>query len=237
MGEPERRLTARRLFMVMPTPRLFSTLNLFLAVVVVATSSVHGEPNGGNSEYLLPQRLVRRGFLRFGKRSDLENSLPEVNNQAIIDQENTKGMNEIYDESNLIDSDEEGIHVASPRSFLRFGKRSENYLRFGKRNNYDDHIRNDKKSENYLRFGKRFDDQDFDEDKNHNDNTIKPATGTKNLDGISAEFQPESWNQNQKKGEVYGCTSFGDGYFVICRMNYQAGNARYKKARDFLRFG
>merc|ERR1711997_416684 len=185
MGEPERRLTARRLFMVMPTPSLFPTLNLLLAfvVVVATTSSVYGEPNGGNSEYLLPQRLVRRGFLRFGKRSHLENSLPAEVNEAIADQENTKGMNEIYDDSNLIDSDDEGIHVASPRSFLRFGKRSENYLRFGKRNDdFDEDIQNiNKKSENYLRFGKRF-DQDFDDEKNQNDNT-----------GISAEFQPESW--------------------------------------------
>ena len=89
--------------MVMPTPSLFPTLNLFLAfvVVVATTSSVYGEPNGGNSEYLLPQRLVRRGFLRFGKRSDLENSLPEVNNQAIIDQENTKGTYITHPETKL----------------------------------------------------------------------------------------------------------------------------------------
>ena len=78
----------------MPTPSLFPTLNLFLAfvVVVATTSSVYGEPNGGNSEYLLPQRLVRRGFLRFGKRSHLENSLPAEVNEAIADQENTKGV-------------------------------------------------------------------------------------------------------------------------------------------------
>jgi len=162
--------------------------------------------------------------LRFGKRSDPP---AELNND--VNTEGREGMDEIYNESdlNLNPNDEEGIHEASPRSFLRFGKKSENYLRFGKRI-YDD--RHGKRSENYLRFGKRFDEiskekRNEAEEYNHR------------FDGISAEIQPESWNKKNSDGDIYGCTSFGDGYFVICRLNYQAGNARYKKARDFLRFG
>jgi len=131
-------------------------------------------------------------------------------------------MNEIYNESDIIpnSNDDEGIHEKT-RSFLRFGKKSENYLRFGKRV-YDD--RHGKRSENYLRFGKRF-----------GGSWNKRQNG--DFDGISAEIQPESWNKKSSEEDIYGCTTFGDGYFVICRLNYKTGNARYKKARDFLRFG
>jgi hypothetical protein len=64
-------------------------------------------------------------------------------------------MSEIYDGNSLQD---DIVHEAKQRSFLRFGKRSENYLRFGKKADFD-HLYDDrvgKKSENYLRFGKRF---------------------------------------------------------------------------------
>ena len=64
-------------------------------------------------------------------------------------------MSEIYDGNSLRD---DIVHEAKQRSFLRFGKRSENYLRFGKKADFD-HLYDDrvgKKSENYLRFGKRF---------------------------------------------------------------------------------
>merc|ERR1712083_991940 len=136
---PERRLAARRLLIVMPTPIVYTTLNLFLAVVV-GTTLVHGEYGSADSDdkeqYVLPQRLVRREFLCFGKRSD-----------PPAEDEGQEGMDEIYNESDMNLNDEEGVHEANPRSFLRFGKRSENYLRFGKRI-FDD--RHEKKSENYL---------------------------------------------------------------------------------------
>ena len=66
-------------------------------------------------------------------------------------------MSEIYDGNSLQD---DIAHEAKQRSFLRFGKRSENYIRFGKKADFD-HLDNlsllpGKKSENYLRFGKRF---------------------------------------------------------------------------------
>jgi len=217
---------------VMPTPTVYATLNLFLAVVV-GTTLVHGEYGSANSDkeqYVLPQRLVRREFLRFGKRSD---PLAESNNDANADTEGREGMDEIYNESdlNMNPNDEEGTHEArearEARSFLRFGKKSENYLRFGKRV-YDD--RHGKRSENYLRFGKR-----FGEISNKKRNEAEEYSH--HFDGISAEIQPESWNKKNSEDDIYGCTSFGDGYFVICRLNYKTGNARYKKARDFLRFG
>ena len=66
-------LFPNRLLIVMPAPSVYATLNLFLAVVV-GTTLVHGEYGNANSDdkdqYVLPQRLVRREFLRFGKRSN-----------------------------------------------------------------------------------------------------------------------------------------------------------------------
>ena len=63
-------------------------------------------------------------------------------------------MSEIYDGNSLQD---DIVHEAKQRSFLRFGKRSENYLRFGKKADFDHlSLLPGKKSENYLRFGKRF---------------------------------------------------------------------------------
>jgi len=232
---PERRLTARRSLMVMPTSTKHNTLNAFLAVVV-ATTLVHGEADDGSgNSFVLPQRLVRREFLRFGKRSGLDGSLNE-NDGSIEGQE---GMSEIYDGNSI--NDQEGIHEAKQRSFLRFGKRSENYLRFGKRP-FDDQY--DKKSENYLRFGKRFGSPFMGDlswapwttvktDKKRNEETVT----NKQFDGISSiQIQPESWNK-KSGGEPHDCTSFGDGYFVICRLNPNRSNRYRKRARDFLRFG
>ena len=66
-------------------------------------------------------------------------------------------MSEIYDGNSLQD---DIVHEAKQRSFLRFGKRSENYIRFGKKADFDPlsnlSLLPGKKSENYLRFGKRF---------------------------------------------------------------------------------
>ena len=64
-------------------------------------------------------------------------------------------MTEIYDGNSL---QHDVVHEAKQRSFLRFGKRSENYIRFGKKADFDHQpiILPGKKSENYLRFGKRF---------------------------------------------------------------------------------
>ena len=54
---------------------------------------------------------------------------------------------------------------------------------------------------------------------------------------IITEWNSELWFI-VSGGEPHGCTSFGDGYFVICRVDYgNKRNNRYKKARDFLRFG
>jgi hypothetical protein len=123
----------------MPTNLYFVTL-----VVVFACSS--NTPYGGglasaasiedqsDVPYLLPQRLVRRNFLRFGKRSAA--SVPS-------DEEDLKsGLGEVFEHMSMANQ----AHKSSPRSFLRFGrsssskspKRSDNFLRFGKRSSEDD---------------------------------------------------------------------------------------------------
>lgn len=223
--------------MVMPTSTLYSSLNLFLAMVVASTAGVvqGGEASTGNGNKLvLPQRLVRREFLRFGKRSgELEEEALGIENEPNI-QGLSEGMSEIYDGNSLQD---DIVHEAKQRSFLRFGKRSENYLRFGKKADFD-HLYDDrvgKKSENYLRFGKRFWPHAIPVQAKKRNNEELEDTGQ--FDGIS-EIQPESLNKKNSGGEPHGCTSFGDGYFVICRVDYgNKRNNRYKKARDFLRFG
>jgi len=232
--------------MVMPTPTVYAALNLFLALVV-GTTLVHGEYGSANSDdkdqYVLPQRLVRREFLRFGKRSgeQEEETLgmeSEPNFEGL-----PEGMSEIYDGNSLQD---DIVHEAKQRSFLRFGKRSENYIRFGKKADFDHQpiILPGKKSENYLRFGKRFWPH-YHQIQYHSAipvqakkrNNEEEPNNTGQFDGIS-EIQPESLNKKKSGGEPHGCTSFGDGYFVICRVDYgNKRNNRYKKARDFLRFG
>jgi hypothetical protein len=143
-----------------------------------------------------------------------------------------EGMSEIYDGNSLQD---DIVHEAKQRSFLRFGKRSENYLRFGKKADFDGSSHG-KKSENYIRFGKRFWPHAIPVQAKKRNNEEEP-NNTGQFDGIS-EIQSESLNKKNSGGEPHGCTSFGDGYFVICRVDYgNKRNNRYKKARDFLRFG
>ena len=57
--------------MVMPTSTLYSSLNLFLAMVVAGTAGVvqGGEATTGNGNtFVLPQRhsIYIRGFIKFG---------------------------------------------------------------------------------------------------------------------------------------------------------------------------
>merc|ERR1712021_66904 len=147
---PERRLAARRLLMGMPTSTLYSSLNLYLAMVVAGTAGVvkGGEASTGNGNtFALPQRLVRREFLRFGKRSgEQEEETLGMESEPNFEGLPEVGMSEIYDGNSLQD---DIAHEAKQRSFLRFGKRSENYIRFGKKADFD-HLYDDrvgKKSE------------------------------------------------------------------------------------------
>ena len=75
--------------MVMPTSTLYSSLNLFLAMVVAGTAGVvqGGEATTGNGNtFVLPQRLVRREFLRFGKRSgELQDETLGIENEPNIE--------------------------------------------------------------------------------------------------------------------------------------------------------
>ncbi len=88
--------------------------------------------------YPLPQRLVRRNFLRFGKRADSGTS---AENAA-----HTSGEDEVF-ESTVMASP---MHKSSPRSFLRFGRSS------GKSgNSYRNGYLKSRRSDNFLRFGKR----------------------------------------------------------------------------------
>jgi len=203
-------------------------------MVVAGTAGVvqGGEASTGNGNtFVLPQRLVRREFLRFGKRSgELQDETLGIENEPNIEGL-SEGMSEIYDGNSLQD---DIVHEAKQRSFLRFGKRSENYLRFGKKADFDGS--HGKKSENYIRFGKRFWPHAIPVQAKKRNNEEEP-NNTGQFDGIS-EIQSESLKKKNSGGEPHGCTSFGDGYFVICRVDYgNKRNNRYKKARDFLRFG
>jgi len=128
------------------------------------------EPGNGNAEAQdsdsTEPRLVRRNFLRFGKRSDPDQV-------TWMKRESENGPGEIYENTMV------GIHPhrSSPRSFLRFGKRSPSFLlrpeseksvialnRDG--DNDADEIPYSadeleemlavKRADNFLRFGKRF---------------------------------------------------------------------------------
>merc|ERR1712183_18062 len=103
-----------------------------------------GEATTGNGNtFVLPQRLVRREFLRFGKRSgELQDETLGIENEPNIEGL-SEGMSEIYDGNSLQD---DIVHEAKQRSFLWFGKRSEDYMRFGKKADFD----HGKKSENYI---------------------------------------------------------------------------------------
>ena len=74
---------------------------------------------------VIPERLIRSNFLRFGKRDDAAANTVNTDN----------GMDEVTDNMTISNK----VHKSSPRSFLRFGKRrSDNFLRFGKRGNNDE---------------------------------------------------------------------------------------------------
>jgi len=152
-------------------------IQVFLALIV-ANLLVNGEPfysNGKQSAYpfFMPQRLVRRNFLRFGKRS----AAPD---ESLAPGEESAGMEEHF---SGVSPSNAGVHKSFTRSFLRFGKR---------------------RSDNFLRFGKRL---------------------------------PNAESTADTEVPTKDCTTFGDGYFIICRLNESNGSLRYKKARDFLRFG
>ena len=106
-------------------------------------------------------RLVRRNFLRFGKRSDPESG-------TWMKRESENGPGELF-ESTIV-----GLHPhrSSPRSFLRFGKRSsfsrpESVIALNRDDLDDDddeiaisadeleEMLKMKRADNFLRFGKR----------------------------------------------------------------------------------
>jgi hypothetical protein len=143
----------------------------FLLLILPSTLATDDFDPGtaGNSESQdtdgTEPRLVRRNFLRFGKRSD-----PEAG--AWMKRESENGPGEIY-ESTVV-----GLHPhrSSPRSFLRFGKRSgfsrpDSVITMHRDDLVDDDAdANDipfsaeeleemlkmKRADNFLRFGKRY---------------------------------------------------------------------------------
>merc|ERR1711860_468927 len=107
MGKPQRRLQARRL-KGMPTPT-----KILVLVLIVAFSQ--GQPlDIGDNDYVIPERLTRSNFLRFGKRDQPENAAPNTVNTR-------NGMDEVLEEMTIANK----VQRQSPRSFLRFGKRSD----------------------------------------------------------------------------------------------------------------
>lgn len=77
---------------------------------------------------VIPERLTRSNFLRFGKRDQPENAAPNTVNTR-------NGMDEVLEEMTIANK----VQRQSPRSFLRFGKRrSDNFLRFGKRSDEEE---------------------------------------------------------------------------------------------------
>lgn len=100
-------------------------------------------------------------------------------------------------------------------SFLEPRDLRSNFLRFGKRSaeipetNQQESGVHKSSPRSFLRFGKR------------GDNFLR----------FGKRSESQDFDEN-------GCTSFGDGYFIICRLSEgQNSLFRYKKARDFLRFG
>merc|ERR1712004_606411 len=107
MGKPQRRLQARRL-KGMPTPT-----KILVLVLIVAFSQ--GQPlDIGDNDYVIPERLTRSNFLRFGKRDQPENAAPNTVNTR-------NGMDEVLEEMTIANK----VQRQSPRNFLRFGKRSD----------------------------------------------------------------------------------------------------------------
>ena len=91
----------------------------------------------------LGQRLVRRNFLRFGKRSGpaspaagpgpmmiMHPGWPQVKRAQVKRKASgEQGEGEQYEASVMSG---QHPHKSNTRSFLRFGKRADNFLRFGK---------------------------------------------------------------------------------------------------------
>ena len=141
-------------------------IGFLLLIVPSSLASDDFDPaTAGNSEAQDPEnpepRLVRRNFLRFGKRSDPESG-------ASMKRESDNGPGEIYESTIL------GLHPhrSSPRSFLRFGKRSsfsrpESVIALNRDDFADDdeipftaeeleEMLKMKRADNFLRFGKRY---------------------------------------------------------------------------------
>jgi len=115
---------------------IWAAVVLALAFVAASTAAAQFTPDNGMS---FNQRLVRRNFLRFGKRSG---SPPAASGDV--------GEGEQFEASVMSG---QHPHKSNTRSFLRFGKRAADYLRFGKRS--ADYLRFGKRAADYLRFGKR----------------------------------------------------------------------------------
>lgn len=94
---------------------------VILAALLASCLVSRAEADNDDSDPSLPLRLVRRNFLRFGKRSHFGDDEPSHS-----------GSGEIFEQMSMVNS----AHKSSPRSFLRFG-RSDNFLRFGKKSDAD----------------------------------------------------------------------------------------------------
>jgi len=113
--------------------KIFAVTFAFLVLTLSACVSSAEEDGSagpqGDKLRQLGQRLVRRNFLRFGKRSG---SPPATEDESQLRQQlQQAGPGEQYE---LMLMSGKHPHKSKTRSFLRFGKRAENFLRFGKAN-------------------------------------------------------------------------------------------------------
>lgn len=119
-------------------------LILLLALVDLAAGAATAAADGQGMQGL-GQRLVRRNFLRFGKRSGSGPASPAAGPgpmlimpsdplasrhlSAVSKRKADEGEGEQYEASVMSG---QHPHKSNTRSFLRFGKRADNFLRFGK---------------------------------------------------------------------------------------------------------
>jgi len=112
-------------------------LILVLALVVLAAGAANATADAEAMQGL-GQRLVRRNFLRFGKRSGpamnpvimMSGPVAEPPQPTPVKRKAAdEGEGEQYETSVMSG---QHPHKSNTRSFLRFGKRADNFLRFGK---------------------------------------------------------------------------------------------------------
>jgi len=109
------------------------------------------EDNGGS----MPKKR-KSAYMRFGKRSPMEESVNEEVGQAV---EKRKSAYMRFGKRSAATAEEENIGEMSKRksAYMRFGKRKSAYMRFGKRSTAEEENMGEmsKRKSAYMRFGKR----------------------------------------------------------------------------------